>query len=206
MNDPIYSAASYLERVCTEIIHLSEEVSSAFAKDGFDISDHDHNLIANDQNSGLRYGFSYFLKRIYRRQRRDAQLVLQWDLWRPDGPSTWPHRNTALLLVAYDAVLQEGWDTDLLSIRNTGQLEDADVRAMIERRCNDRLLLCKRQGDDTEYARHAWLFGVPLGEIHDLADASRMVIDPVRALLRSPQDAATLLQTANAVAWPAPET
>ena len=192
-----------MERVCGEILHLAEEVTSALAADGFDIAVHDDDCVAEEQMSGLRYGFSYSIKRAYKGQRREAQLMLQWDLWRPDEPSVWPYRNSALMLVAYDAELSDGWDADQLSVRSDGQLADDRVRAMIATRCDGRLLLWERRAGDPHFARQAWMYGLHLGEIQDLADARRMILEPVRTLLKKPEDALQVLQRANSIVWPA---
>lgn len=202
MTDPIFQAASYLERVCAEISHLSEEVARAISEEGFDIKLHDGDLVSDNQMSGLRYAFSYAVKRAFRNQKKNAQVLLKFDLWRSDQPSDWPHAKEALLIVAYDADLVDGWDSEQLDVQADGRLERPDLVSRLHNRCDDRLLFWERRINDPSFARQAWYFGVRLRDIHDISDAQRMIVAPVVALLRAPETAAEFLARADAVIWP----
>ncbi|WP_406851794.1 hypothetical protein WEU32_10065 [Brevundimonas sp. BH3] len=202
MTDPIFQAASYLERVCAEISHLSEEVARAISEQGFEIKLHDSNLVSDNQMSGLRYAFSYAVKRVFRNQKKNAQILLKFDLWRSDHPSDWPHAKEALLIVAYDADLVDGWDSEQLDVQADGRLERPDLVSELHQRCDNRLLLWERRINDRSFARQAWYFGVRLCDIHDINDSQRMIVGPLVALLRTPETAAEVLARAEAVVWP----
>lgn len=206
MTDPIFHAAAYIEKVCAEVDHLSDAFERGLADLGFDIALRKGGIITDEGYSGLRYANNYTIRRPLPRQRKDAQLMLHFDLWRQALDSDWAYRESALMVVAYDVDFTDGWSADQLALRADGFAEDAHVRKLLGTRYDRRLQIWPRRDDPSvEPVKQAWFFALELRRIGGLVDLSRMAIDPVVALLRNEGDAHRALTSADAVQWPEQE-
>lgn len=198
----IFSAASYIEAVCKEIDHLADQTKGVFAELGWDPV-YDHDFVVEDTQSDLRYARRYLLSRAYRNQRKPAELVLHFDLFRPPSEGVWDGAKTALLIVGYSPLIGDGgWDAETLAPQDNGQMTDSNAREWLSPTLSDRLMVWNRPTGAADYARAEWLFAVKLSEITDIDALNRMVILPIRSLLNTGGEPETALETANAIQWP----
>lgn len=198
----IFSAASYIEAVCKEIDHLADQTKGIFAELGWDFV-YDDDLVVEDTQSELRYARSFKLSRAYRNQRKPAELILHFDLFRPPSEGVWDGAKTALLIVAYSPLVgDDGWDSETLAPQDNGQMTDSNARDCLSPTLSNRLMVWDRPTGAADYARAAWLFAVKLSEITDIEALNRMVVLPVRSLLNSSEEPDTALGNANAIQWP----
>ncbi|RYG87518.1 MAG: hypothetical protein EON59_07160 [Alphaproteobacteria bacterium] len=199
----IFSAASYIEAVCKEIDHLADQTKGILAELGWDPS-YDDDFTVDESHSALRYARRYLLSRAYRNQRKAAELVLHFDLFRSPCEGGWEGAKQALLIVGYSPLNGDGgWDSETLAPQDNGQMTDANVREWLSPALEDRLMVWDRPGGASDYAKAEWLFAVRLSEITDIDALNRMVILPIRSLLDPVGAPEKGLETANAIHWPA---
>lgn len=198
----IFSASSYVEAVCQEINHLADQTRAILTELGWDARDGKGSSL-DDSHSGLRYARHFSLSRAYSHQRKPAELILHFDLFRPPFEGNWGGAKTALLLVGYSSSPgQGGWESDTLAPQDSGQMTDADTRECLSPILDDRLMIWDRPDGASDYARSEWLFALKLSDITDADALNRMVILPIRSLLAVSGDPREALQTADAIPWP----
>jgi hypothetical protein len=206
MTDPIFSAALYMDRVWREVQHLCESIEEGLEREGFGLTycrDYSH----KDEPGGHRMASEYRLRRVYPRQKSDAQLILYFDLARTGPATSWPASHSALLLVAYEARYDNGWALDTLAFRTDGTFENSEARASLipHPDSGNRLLWWDDGDENSPWSRRSWLFGLELSRLDGPEAVDKEVLTPFVGLMKRNLSPLEAFANSNAVSWPDPK-
>lgn len=180
--DTIFAAFHTVEAVWSEIDRLSDAVIDAFAPDLTITYDQIETDVVSPNS---RYGYHYQVAGVAPRQRSPGQLLLAFDLARPEAQSAWAMSHTALLTVAYAPNYADGWTLPNVLLGMDGRPAPA-IAAACSSYFDGRLLWWNDTAQS--WARSSWLFSVPLLAIDGPTAARREIVAPVLTLLRATDD------------------
>lgn len=178
--DAIFNAYMAAETVGDEINRLVMAVPDAFAPQ-LRLSLKMDEGLDGDWNAA-HLGYHFLIKGAVPRQRVAGQLLLAFDLCRPEESSTWPYGRSALLTCAYAPRYEaEGWSLTDILIGMDGRLTAKETAERFRRHADARLLEWESRAED--WNRRSWLYTVPLLKIDDRGALQREIVKPVVALL-----------------------
>lgn len=202
---PIFLAAQFMETTWREIDRLAEFVRDGLSAEGFEI-EFDDRYSHDDDSSENRRAHCYKLRRVYKHQKRPAELMLYFDLARSGESSGWKHGYSALLVVAYSTLFEYGWDVGQLAFEANGAFEDEDSRAKLRpsKQSGNRFQIWSESPSDKgkPWCKRDWAFAVELTRLGGPDEAYREVVRPLVALLRNGGMPETIFADTSAIQWP----
>jgi hypothetical protein len=179
--DSIFNAYAAAEQVGAEIDRLITAIPEAFApglslvQDGF--------VSIEDDWTASRLGYHFELRGAVPRQRLAGQLLLAFDLCRPEARSDWPHGRKSLLTCAYAPRYDLGWELEEVIIGMDGRPLSLETSTMCDLQAGGRLLEWRDGADD--WNRRAWLFTLPLLAVNGHEALHREIVAPTLTMLLS---------------------
>jgi hypothetical protein len=199
---PIFAAARFMDLVQQEMEHLAtvvvEELAEAKIECTFQGDDVHPEDFANQ-----RVAWIYGLSKAYKNQRVQAQLVLYFDLARPEGDGDWPPGQAAILVVAYEPKLTSGWERDQLTFSTAGKFYDPQAaKTMTLAKGTRNKLLVWGNKDTRGWQQTGWAFGVEMNHLKNRDIVDEMVIHIVKALLSNDLNVLKAIMKTDLVVWP----
>lgn len=202
MDNPIFAAAGYMERVWHEIDQLADAIVENLDRENIKAIYQRHDS-ANEDHTARRSLYDYKLRKAYTNQKSDAQIALYFDLHRDGQPTSWPPSQEALLIVGYDKSFDNGWAFDHLGFYTDGTLRDPDARSSVFplAESGNRLLVWDQDDANAPWHRRCWAFALPLRELTDPDEVEKQITSPFVALLKGKGLRETFLSS-KAIEWP----
>ena len=201
---PIFAAAAFMDRVWREIDHLCAAIVDGLERAGI-AADYLKVEVHQDDWAEQRLAYEYALRRVYKHQRTPAQLLLYFDLARPGQASDWPGSEAAILMIAYETRLENGWTLEQLTFGNDGSFVDPLTRtaSSLEASSGFKLLVWEG-GEEDAWARRAWAFGIRLSHLAGPDDVEQQVTAPLLSLIQNTHKADEILRGTKALPWSMP--
>lgn len=200
----VFQAAAFIEQVWREVDHVCGLVEGGLAQSDLEVTFRgveEH----GDDYSQRRMSYEYKLRRVYKNQKRTAQLVLYFELSRDGQPTAWPYSHSPVLIVAYDYDYDNGWTVEMLARGTDGQIEDPETRKNVRSLktfANQIFVWAADETGSFQWPRLSWGFGVELTSLTDPEQVERHIIQPLLDLLKENKEPATAFQDAQLVTWP----
>lgn len=202
MSCDIFNAAGFVERVWRSADRMAALVGEALSAEGLQIEKVDFEDHPDDA-SMIRGAHSYRLRRVFRHQKKPAQLLVHFDFYREGPLSLWDASGEAVVLIVYDSSWDDGWEIEQLAFDSEGNFTHDDICGYLtpDPACKGRLLVFE-EAERQQYDRRAWIFGVKLSTLSGPDEVERHIINPVSALLIKKEEAVLALTDVEAITWP----